>query len=120
MYSAGNKIISSAFRRALAEHRCLDFEEAALVEVIANRLCQLVPQDHRLLQLRPSQVDVAVLQPQLFIRQRRRARFKWWHSRLIEEFQLCRLDLDFARLVFRILKPFPARRNFSSRTDDEL
>jgi len=70
MHAARDEIIPSPFRSALAEHRRFDVEKPVLVEVISNRLRQLVSQNHRLLKLWPTQVDVAVLQPQLFIRQR--------------------------------------------------
>ena len=65
LHAAGHQVVAGPFRRAAAQHGRLDLDEPLLVEVVAHDLDHAVPQQQRLLHLRPPQVDVAVLQPQV-------------------------------------------------------
>src|SRR5207244_8804130 len=55
-----------ALRRRLGENRRLDLEIPALIEKSTRRLLESVPQNEVLLQLGATQIEIAMLQPQLF------------------------------------------------------
>ena len=66
MDAARHQEVARAFGRGLGQDRRLDLVEALLVEVPAQRHRDAVPQADVVLQLRPAQVEIAVLQPRLF------------------------------------------------------
>src|SRR6185295_14573092 len=65
MDARGHQIIARALGSGLRQDRRLDVDEAALVEVVADRERHLVAQQEVLLQLGPPQVEKPVAQPGL-------------------------------------------------------
>ena len=59
---AWNQVVPGALGGALGEDRCLDVQEAQVVEIVANRPCGRVPGNDVLLELGSSQVQVTVLE----------------------------------------------------------
>src|SRR5688500_6534196 len=59
-------VIARTFWRRLGQNRGFDLQEATLVEETARRLLQPVAQDDVVLELRPAEVEVPMLEPQLF------------------------------------------------------
>ena len=108
MRAARHQVIARAFRRRLGEHRRLDVDEARVVEVMAHRTRDPMPQQQALAHLFAAQVEVAIAQPHLFAdvlielkRQRLGA---------VEDFELLAQHLDLARLqvgVRRARRPHP-------------
>ncbi len=65
VHPAGHKIVSRPLRRALHEHRRLNLQKAVLIEVVARHLGRLCAEHDVPLQIRPPQVEIAVLEPQI-------------------------------------------------------
>ena len=66
MHTAGHKIISRSLRSRLAQHGGLDLKEAFLGEELAGQGHDLALHHEVALQVRPSQVEIAVFQTHLF------------------------------------------------------
>ena len=95
-----HQVVARAFRRSLGEHRRLDVDETRVVEIAAHGARDLVAQAQALRHVLAAQIDVAVLESDLFAhvlveleRQRLGA---------VERRQLARQQLDFARGQVRI------------------
>ena len=91
----GHEVVARAFRRRLGEHRRFDVDETGIVEIVAHGARDLVAQAQALRHVFAAQVDVAVLEADLFAhvfveleRQRLGA---------VEGHQLARQQLDLAR-----------------------
>jgi hypothetical protein len=87
-------VVARAFRRRLDQQRRLDLDEAPARQVEARLERGLVAQQDHVLEARPAQVEVAVLEPQILAhvdvvgdRERRRVG-------VIEDAQLLDVDLD--------------------------
>ena len=100
--AAGHEVIAGPFRRASPQHGGLDLDEPLLVEVVAHRLDDAVPQQQRLLHLLPPQVDIAVLQPQVLAGQIGAAGLERRRGALVEDLQVADPKLDLAGLQLRI------------------
>ena len=97
MHARRHQVVARAFGRALGQHRRLDVDEAAAVEVLAHRHRDLVAQHQVLLHLRPAQVQHPMSQPrdlgQVVVVELERNR-----HRRVEDRQRGAQDLDLARL----------------------
>ena len=96
--AAGHEIIAGPFGRAAAEHRRLDVDEPQRVAVIAHDLDHAMPQEHRPLHLRPPQIDVAILQPDVLARQVLARRLERRSEAPVEHFQVLGAEFDLARV----------------------
>ena len=91
---AGHQVVARALRGGAGEHRRFDFQKTRIVEIAAHALQGLVAQDEVARDLRPAQIQVAVLQPQGvgdldILIQRKRRRFTG-----VEDAQLIHQNLD--------------------------
>ena len=118
--STGDQIIAGSFRSAAAEHRSFDFEEFALVKIIANGLSELMADKDVLLQSFAAQVDKAILESQLFVRQFRPFDFKRRRPAGTEYRQFVSSDFDIAGVEFRIDQIIPAIAHFPFDLHDVL
>ena len=100
--AAGHQVIAGPFRRAAPQHGGLDLDEPLLVEVVAHGLDDAVPKQQRLLHLLPPQVDIAVLQPQVFAGQIGTAGLERRRGALVQDFHMTDPKLDLAGLQLRI------------------
>ena len=71
IHAAGHQVIARAFGRGARHERRLDFVEALRVQIVANGDGDLVAQFDVALQIRPAQVDVAILEAYFFVGQYR-------------------------------------------------
>jgi hypothetical protein len=69
MYPAGDQIVACAFWCGLGENRSFNLEKSVLVEVPPGRLHQPVAEDQVPLELRTTEIQHPVAQPQLLCRQ---------------------------------------------------
>jgi hypothetical protein len=100
--AARHQEVARAFRRRLRQDRRLDFPEAVGVEVLPDCDRDAVPQADVVLQARPAQIEVAVLEADVF---RNRAIFGDLERRrpgFVEQADLARQDLDLAGGQFRV------------------
>ncbi len=102
--AAGNEIVARAFGRRLDDHRRLDLEEASRVEEVAHRLDDLVAHAEIALHARAPQIEIAVLQPQIFVDGLVAVDGKGWHLRAVEDLERVGGDLDVAGRQPRILR----------------
>ena len=65
MHTAGHQIVSGPFRRGFAQNRCLDFQKAFLCHKLADIGRNAAAQNEVPLQIRPAQIQIPVLQPQI-------------------------------------------------------
>ena len=93
--------VPRAARRVLHHHRRLELEKAALVEVATRRLVDAVAHAERLLQRRAAQIEVAVLEPLLFVGVDRVGDLERRGVALVEDGELDDVDLDVARRELR-------------------
>ncbi len=103
LHAAGHQVVAGPFRRAAAEHGRLDLDEPALVEIVAHELDDAVPQQQGLLHLRPPQVDVTVLQAEVFAGQVRG--LPGWNGGGALRLRISSVagaDLDLARVELRV------------------
>src|SRR5437764_1339198 len=68
-HPARHQVVARPLRRRAAEQGRLDLQEAALAQVVADDLAELVAHHQRALDRRPAQVEVAVLHPQVLVGQ---------------------------------------------------
>ena len=66
MHAARHQEVARPFGRGLGQDWRFDFVEALLVEVFAQRDRDAMAQRQVVLELRPAQIEIAVLQPRLF------------------------------------------------------
>ena len=118
--TARNEEVASAFRRALAEHRRFDFEEAVAVKEIAHNLRHAVTQNDVLLHFRAAQVEIAVLQAHHFIYVNAVLDVERRRLRLVEDAQLRADDFHLARLDVRVHRFFAARAYRTANSDTEF
>ena len=67
VHAAGHQVIPGPFRRALAQHGGLDFQESVVIHIVPHQLGYFVTQDQVGLHLRTAQVQITVFQAQVFI-----------------------------------------------------
>src|SRR5882724_3566274 len=69
------------------------------------------------LQLRPAQIEIAILQTQIFSGERfiGSVELKWQRFRIVKNYDLGRLDLNIAGRKFRVARGFIAQHNFTNR-----
>ena len=102
MHAARHEVIASSLRSALPHDRRFDFQEVDRVEVLASRVAQLMAKLHRLLQLRPPQIDVAILEPQFLVRNVIARRLERGRFTFVVQDEFPGTNLDLARWNFRI------------------
>ena len=118
--------IARALRRRFEQDRRLDLDKSAVVEILADRRNSLRTHSNIVLQLRASQVEIAVFEPRVFGREILAARdleLKRRHFRVVQDQDLARLDLDLAgrklgvvrSLVASTTSPFTAMTNSPRR-----
>ncbi len=67
--AGGDKIVARAFGRCLEQDRRFDLDKALLIEKIAHELDHLVAQDHIAGHALAAQVEIAIFEARIFIRQ---------------------------------------------------
>jgi len=102
LHAAGYQIIACALRRRSGHEWRFDFEEPLPRKIVADCLGHLVPRLNVELHHIAAQVNVAVLQPGLFVGQRCIRRQEWRQLRLVQNAQLFRHQFHFARGHVRI------------------
>ena len=118
MHAAGNQVIASPFRSALAEHRRFDFQEVQIVEVFSRCLAQLVSQDHRFLQSRSPQIDIPILQTQVFVWDVLAGRLERWRLAFVMDDQFLCPDFYFSGRDVRIDEPLATQTHDAVCLDD--
>jgi hypothetical protein len=118
--AGGHQEIARAFGRRPGQHRRFDLEESALVEHLPHPERDLVAEHEVLQHRRPPQVEIPVLEPELFGRvgailddERRRLRAR-------QELQTRGDDLDVAGRQITVALPFPAHHDLALDGDDVL
>ncbi len=116
MQSAGNHVIPGSGRRRLRKNWRLYLEVSPLVQESPRCLLKLVAQDQVLLQLGPTQIQIAVFEPELLGGQlfaftagdRNRRRFSW-----PDDLEIARSYLNIARLHLGVAHLGWTRGNFT-------
>ena len=120
MHARRHQEVARAFRRGLGQDRRLDLVETFLVEVLAQRHRDAVAQADVVLQLRPAQIEIAILQPGLLgdvlilgNRERRRLR-------LVEHAHFPGAHLDLARRQRQVHRVGRPALDLADHGDDKL
>src|SRR6185369_13769186 len=106
VYSRRNKKVTSPFRGGFGEKRGLYLEKTVLAKIAAGGLRDLGAEDHALLELRPAQVKIPVLEAKvlghihIFVKRERQG------LRRIQQLAFADHDLHSAGLQVRIHRPF--------------
>ena len=108
-----------AFRGRLVEHRCLDIDEAVVVEVVAHGLRRAVAHAQRLLHRLPAQVEIAVAQAH-FLAKRLVVHHERRRDRGIQDLELVGEDLDLPAAQPRIHGSLGAAAHHARHAQDEL
>ena len=116
----GHEVVARALRGRLAEHRGLDLVEPLLVEVPPDLHRRLVAQAEVLLQARPAQVEVAVLEADLLVGVDRVLDREDGRLRLGEDPDLAGEHLDPARVEVRVHGVGRAGGDLAHHRDDVL
>ncbi len=96
VHPAGDEVIARAFGRRAGHERRFDFVEALRVQILADGDRDPVSQLDVVLHLRTPEVDVAMLQAHLFIRQHRVGRRKRQRLAVVQDAQLVGHNFDLA------------------------
>ena len=83
-------------------------------QVVAHDLDHPVPQEQRPLHLRPAEIEVAMLQPQVFARQVLLAGLKRRREALVEHRQPLGAKLDLAGAQLRVDRSLGPRRDLAA------
>jgi hypothetical protein len=100
---ARHEKIARALGRRFDQDRRFDFDEIAFVEEIAHRFDDLVAHRQIVLQARPAQVEIAVLEPQAFVDLAVGVHRKGRHERVGEDVERLDREFDGAGRELRIL-----------------
>ena len=120
MHARRHQEVARAFGRGLGQDRRLDLVEAVLVEVLAQRHRDAMAQADVVLQLRPAQIEIAILQPRLFrdvliLGDRERRRLG-----LVEDAHFLRAHFDLAGRQRPVHGVVRAALDLAEDGDDEL
>ena len=118
--AARNQVVPRTLRRRLGHDRRLDLEEAFADLVIANRHRDLRAQREVVLHLGPPQIEVAILQPHLFVRNRVFRRREGRRLRLVQQQQFVGDHFDRAGQHVRIGEALAAQPDVPLDGDDVL
>ena len=114
LHARRHDVITRAFGSRLDQVRCFDLRKALLVHVLIDCQQQPMAQAQVRLQLRPPQIEIAILQTQVFTRQRfsrRGVELKGKRARVVENDKVAGLDFDIAGCMLRIARAFIAQRH---------
>ncbi len=111
LQAAGHEEVARAFGRRLEQDRRLDFEEVALVEIVADELDDLVAQNQLILHPRAAQIEIAIAHPRFFVDVFVAVDQEGRRFRRIQNGHLSRDDFDVAGGKLRIGRPFRAQRD---------
>ncbi len=120
MHAARDEIIARALRRRCGENRRLDLQKALAREILPDGQRDGVAHLEIVLHLRPAQVEVAVLQAQLFVLDGFFGRREGRQLGVIEHQKLVGDDLDFAGRHLGIDHVFATQANFADGGDHVL
>ena len=101
--AAGDEEVAGAFGRAPAQDRRLDLEEAEARHRVAHQLRHLVAEDEDLLHRRPTEVEVAILEPEFLVGLAAAVDLEGRGGRGVEDLELGGPDLDGAGLELGVL-----------------
>ena len=118
--AARHEEVPGALRRALAEHRRLDFEESEAVEIVAHDFRHAMAQHDILLHLGTTQVEIAVFETQHLVHVEIVLDIERRRLRLVQDAKLAADDLDLARFHLRVHGVLGARAHVAAHRDDEL
>ena len=96
MHAARYKIIARAFRCTLAQNRCLDIYESFIGKKLACKRCHAMAENEVFLQISTAQIQITVLQTQIFFGLAAFFHLERRCVRLREDTELLYLDLDMA------------------------
>ena len=116
--AAGHQVVPRPFGRAAAQDGRLDIDEVVLREIVPHRLDDSASQQQRLLHLGPAQVQVAVLQTQIFRRQVLLRGRKGRRLAAVQDFQGRDAEFDFAGVQLRIRGAFGPMGHFPLDAND--
>ena len=94
MHAAGDEVVARAFGSGPRHEGCLDLQKAVVREVVADGARDLMPEAQVALHLRPAQVEIAVLEPHLFVRDGVFSRRERRGTGIVQEQQLGGDELD--------------------------
>jgi len=115
--AAGHEEIAGAFRRALSQHRRLDLPETLLVKIAARQRRDTMADAKPLLHLGPTQIEVSVHQPRLFVRPARVVQLKRRGLGHVEDFEPLDDHLDLSGGQLGIFQSLAARTDRAGRGD---
>ncbi len=104
VHAAGHQVVAGTFRRAAAEDRRLDVDEAEVAKIVAHAADHAIAQEQRPLHVLPAEVEIAVFKPQLFVGQvlAKCARRDGRRDALVEQLEIGDPQLDLARRMLGI------------------
>ncbi len=120
MDAAGHQVIAGALGRAPAEHRRFNVDKPMVVEELAHAQGNTMPQQHCSLHFGAAQIEIAILQPQIFVGQFQPARLKRWRLALVEQNKPGGPNLNFTGGQFGIDGPLGSRGHFPGHGDHEF
>jgi hypothetical protein len=120
MHTARHEVVARAFRRGLGENRRLDLEEAVVVEVPAHDRRQPVTQDDVVLQPRATEIEIAVLEADVFRHRRLVGDGKRRRLGFVQHGKPADDNLDFAARQLRIDRLGRSPPNRPDHAHDEL
>ena len=95
--AAWHEIVARAFGRRFDHHRRLDLEESARIEEIAHRLDDVMARAKVALHPRAPQIEIAILEAQVFVDRILGVHLKGRYLRAIEDLELIDTALRFRR-----------------------
>ena len=120
MNAAWNQIISSAFGSGSSQHRGFDFDKPVSVCIVAQRLNHAMAQHQRVLHSGAAQVQISILQSNVFAGQFRNARINRRLIAFVEKRHLSRTDFDFSGRHVRVRLTNGSSANLARYLNDVL
>ena len=105
IHPAGDQVIAGPFRRALRQKGGFHLDESLAVKIVPRRGGDAAPQNQVLLDLGTPEIEVAVLETDVFGDLRRSIQHKGRRLRLVEDLQVIGQHLDLAGLQIGIFHP---------------
>jgi hypothetical protein len=120
LWTARHEVVARALGCRLRENRRFDFEEPLAVHVVADAVRDAVAKNQIARERRPAQIEIPILQPQVFggvdiVIDRKRRRLG-----AAEQLDRRGDDFDLAGRHLRILRRFRTLTNFARDAHDEL
>ena len=67
VYTAGNQIVTSAFRSGFGQHRSFDFQEVSGIQIVTHQFGYFMTENDVTLHFRTTEIQVTIFQAQVFV-----------------------------------------------------